>query len=1103
MKPKKRRKGQPIKNRLKKFKILYLNIRGMKSKINSLNDILEEIQPAIFCITETHLMEKEKLDIDEDDYEVFRNDRNQDGGGVLIGVERRLAHLTTIVEKKKEVEESLWVVMNNNQLPLRIGVVYAPQESRTAKEKYEEMYKSLDEQISMAKQNNQKLLLVGDFNCKIGEKIPGNDEEISVSGKDFLKMIERNKLQVANTMEMCKGLWTREEGGSRSVLDYVIIDQEDKETILEMMVDEEKEFAPTGKSRSGEETTSDHNTILAKFNWMIQAEKKVQIPKTIITKKGYQNIKRGIKERRLLDILKKEEPLQEVYKDWKEEINKLTEENQTKVKKNNKRKSIKLLIKARKDLRKQCKHAEATERYKLVARMKMLNEEIERENHNQFRMKIDKVVARLQGRNGINIGNMWQVAKKIKRKKEEPPTAIKSKEGKVLEDPELIKDRYLEHFAEILKNVPAETEEERKQEEFINSAFEKIVQIAKSKEPVLTTKEEVQMAVKELKRNKCKDKTGWQNELVLETGEEMIECLHGMMNKMEKERAVPEPWNEVKVKAVGKKGSVLEMDNKRGLFITDILSKIYEKVMKNRNNEKITNYVSDYQMGGVKERAPVDNIILLSEVIRQKRKLGKKCYIMFGDAVKCFDKLWLKDSLVELYKAGCNVQDIHMMYKMNENTVIEVETPFGTTEKITVGDVVKQGTVLGPTLCCVAIDQINQVGEHQERSIGKEFIAILVFVDDVMSAGSPEDIRKGIRSCRKMEQLKKVTYGLKKTKYMILNTGREEDEEITEEVNKGRVGSTDEYRYVGFELDKMGNCMYHIEQKGKENNGQIVALKSLASYRNVGSKFIMVRLQLYESCIVKSLLYNLEGWNKQTKKEIKKLEQQQAKALCQIMEIPISTPYLGLLNELGIWRVEERLAYRRIMLMQNILKSDDRRLSKRVILDQKEEDEEDTIYRTAKDLLAKYKVDIDEIANMEKSKLKAIVKERINEEMGNMVEKAAGKMKKLRFVEAEKFKRKRYVEEMDGYETIQTVKTRLNMLTVYGNYKADVTLQQKCPYCNIEEDTTEHTIECRELGQSIVGREDLKNTDNIQLWKLINERTKFNMDNRSSRKGKN
>ena len=177
-KPKKRRKGQPIKNRLKKFKILYLNIRGIKSKINSLNDILEEIQPAIFCITETHLMEKEKLDIDEDDYEVFRNDRNQDGGGVLIGVERRLAHLTTIVEKKKEVEESLWVVMNNNQLPLRIGVVYAPQESRTAKEKYEEMYKSLDEQISMAKQNNQKLLLVGDFNCKIGEKIPGNDEEI-------------------------------------------------------------------------------------------------------------------------------------------------------------------------------------------------------------------------------------------------------------------------------------------------------------------------------------------------------------------------------------------------------------------------------------------------------------------------------------------------------------------------------------------------------------------------------------------------------------------------------------------------------------------------------------------------------------------------------------------------------------------------------------------------------------------------------------------------------------------------------------------------------------------------------------------------------------
>ena len=119
----------------------------------------------------------------------------------------------------------------------------------------------------------------------------------------------------------------------------------------------------------------------------------------------------------------------------------------------------------------------------------------------------------------------------------------------------------------------------------------------------------------------------------------------------------------------------------------------------------------------MKQRSTTDNILLLSEIIRQKRKLGKKCYLVFGDAVKCFDKLWLKDALVELYKAGYNKQDIQMIFKMNKDTTIEIETPSGTTNKMTVGEIVKQGTVLGPTLCCVVTDQINKIGEPQERNM--------------------------------------------------------------------------------------------------------------------------------------------------------------------------------------------------------------------------------------------------------------------------------------------------------------------------------------------------------------------------------------------------
>ena len=76
---------------------------------------------------------------------------------------------------------------------------------------------------------------------------------------------------------------------------------------------------------------------------------------------------------------------------------------------------------------------------------------------------------------------------------------------------------------------------------------------------------------------------------------------------------------------------------------------------------------------------------------------------------------------------------------------------------------------------------------------------------------------------------------------------------------------------MGFHINEDANCLFHIEMKSSQSCGQVMALKSIASYNNVGPKFLLVRLQLYESCTVKSLLHGIEAWNKQTKKEIKNL----------------------------------------------------------------------------------------------------------------------------------------------------------------------------------------------------------------------------------------
>ena len=78
-------------------------------------------------------------------------------------------------------------------------------------------------------------------------------------------------------------------------------------------------------------------------------------------------------------------------------------------------------------------------------------------------------------------------------------------------------------------------------------------------------------------------------------------------------------------------------------------------------------------------------------------------------------------------------------------------------------------------------------------------------------------------------------------------------------------------------------------------------------------------------------------------------------------------------------------------------------------------------------------------------------------------------------------------------ECLHTLKTRLNMLPIYANYKGDLTLDRICTHCNKEEDKTEHLLECEALGNTVLKREDLQNTNNTELWKLMNERTRFNI----------
>jgi hypothetical protein len=163
------------------------------------------------------------------------------------------------------------------------------------------------------------------------------------------------------------------------------------------------------------------------------------------------------------------------------------------------------------------------------------------------------------------------------------------------------------------------------------------------------------------------------------------------------------------------------------------------------------------------------------------------------------------------------------------------------------------------------------------------------------------------------------------------------------------------------------------------------------------------------------------------------------------------------LSELGMWKMEEHVMYRKIMLYHNIMHSDDDRLIKKMVEEQERENESGTWYDDLCGYMEELEMDPVMVKEVTKSSLKKQTKERIKERMERAINESKGT--KMRFIDDGPLEMKGYIAHGGGTIAIQTLKIRLNMLHwVYGNFKGDLELPRLCPHCHLADDTTEHLL---------------------------------------------
>ena len=124
----------------------------------------------------------------------------------------------------------------------------------------------------------------------------------------------------------------------------------------------------------------------------------------------------------------------------------------------------------------------------------------------------------------------------------------------------------------------------------------------------------------------------------------------------------------------------------------------------------------------------------------------------------------------------------------------------------------------------------------------------------------------------------------------------------------------------------------------------IVNIKKMAKEEDIGELSTDARLLIYEKTAVPTILYNLEVWTQINQRTMERIERIQAKIIKRILELPESTPYWGLIKETGVWPMEQRIKYQRLMLYENMVKSGRKRLGGEILIIQREEGKENYWY---------------------------------------------------------------------------------------------------------------------------------------------------------------
>lgn len=945
-------------------------------------------------------------------------------GGIITGIKKNIKEKTTPNTHKNMQERTLiW-----QKEAIKVITIYNTENLNT-----------LQNILQEADVRGRKLIIGGDFNVRTGEKggiidrengieikRKSKDKIINKEGEKLIEIIENNGWTIlnGNTEEDTRGEFTYIGPRGQSVIDYGIVNEEGLDAIKSFKI--------------GNRIESDHQPIIIELKNVIDARD--------------ENNKREVVNWREDGVLYFKEKSSQV-EIQNQEINDAANE---------------LVDKLRSCLSKTVvsgKHRTGTnswwgkkcrEKKRIVTKMlkkwkrgEVTREEFlkEKKEHRGLCLKMKKEEEEKEKEKINNIRNETEIWKYINSDRKKSSGAG----GKI----------EIEEWSDYFR-LQLEGDWERK---IINFNTEEETSI----EEEITT-EEVQLQIKRLKKKKAAGEDRLQNEVWINSSQNISEELTKIFNCIFRGKGFPQRWRKGIISPIHKKGEKDKVDNYRGITLLDTAYKIYAMVLEKRLMRDVEEkqILHDSQAGFRKERGTIDNIYTLNYAVQQEisRKQGK-LYAMFADLKAAFDKVNREKLIEKLKSLKVNktlITKIAEIYEETKNTIKvnnEESREFWTTKGL------RQGCPLSPLLFSIYMSDLETVLSNEQTGgvvIGQKKIWSLSYADDiVIVAKTHNEMKALIRRFGKYLSKIDMILNTKKTKIIKFSKGRgraakEDFEHAGEQIEMVKT-----IKYLGYTFQKNGGEKEHIKEITKRANIAMTQAWSIGQ-RKFKNNFKM-RMFLFDKLVVSILMYGAEvwGWTEQTE-----IETTQTKYIKWILGLNRQTPSYIILEETKRNRLRIEASRRAMKYEEKIGKTVNKELLRECYRVMKRKETAGQEYNKWEEKRKKFyenqgysTTEIDRIRNMEESITSTITARSKDIE----IQERRQKIEHSRYCP-----RYKYLITMGEAEYLE--KENKNMITIaryrVGNEELSSEYwkeeeDKKCQICGSEPETMEHILrDCSE-----------------------------------------